>query len=216
MRNTFYDCIQYVINTLTCFSRCINDFLRFTTDKVNYFICHFLRHSVRHVYLIDDRDNLQVVVDSHIEVAYGLCLYSLSSIDNEQSSLASCNGTAHFIGEVHVSRSVNKVQDIFTLIHYIAIVIIFHLDGMTLDGDSTLLLKVHIVEHLSLSNLNGISLLKQSVCQSGFTMVDVSYNTEVTYIFHSLYYFSIFLNEGGMGVSNLRNSPVIGCWNANL
>ena len=39
-----------------------------TTDQVYYFVFYLIRHSRWHIYLIDYRNNLQVVLDSHIEV----------------------------------------------------------------------------------------------------------------------------------------------------
>jgi hypothetical protein len=55
---------------------------------------------------------------------------------------------------------------------------------VTLDGDTALTLQIHIVEHLSLSNLYGFSVLKQSVCQSRLAVVNVGYDAEISYMIH--------------------------------
>ena len=38
------------------------------TNQVYNFVFYLIRHSRWHIYLIDYRDNLQIVIDSHIEV----------------------------------------------------------------------------------------------------------------------------------------------------
>jgi hypothetical protein len=55
---------------------------------------------------------------------------------------------------------------------------------MALDGDASLFLKVHIVEHLPLGYLYGISVLQQSVGYRTLTMIYVGYDAEVSYILH--------------------------------
>ena len=48
-----------------------------------------------------------------------------------------------------MSGSVNKIKSIFLPIKFI-----IHLYGMTFDGDSTLLLKIHVIKHLGLHILS--------------------------------------------------------------
>ena len=50
-----------------------------------------------------------------------------------------------------MSRSVNKIQRIF-----LPILLIFHLYSMALDCYTTLFLQIHIIEHLTLGNLNSL------------------------------------------------------------
>ena len=59
-----------------------------------------------------------------------------------------------------MSRSVNKVQNVF-----LALVLILHLDGVALDCDAALLLQVHVVKHLTLGDIDGMSVLQQTVSQ---------------------------------------------------
>ena len=67
-RNTINDSFQYFFYTLTGLTRSTEDILMLATDQVYNFVFYLFRHSRRHIYLIDYRDNLQVVLDSHIEV----------------------------------------------------------------------------------------------------------------------------------------------------
>ena len=50
-----------------------------------------------------------------------------------------------------MSRSVDEVQNIF-----LAVQLILHLYGVALDGDASLSLKIHVVEHLPFCNLYGV------------------------------------------------------------
>ena len=61
------------------------------TDKVDDFVFHLVGHGAGHVDLVYDGDNLQIMVDCHVEVGDGLCLYALCGIHHEQCSLARGN-----------------------------------------------------------------------------------------------------------------------------
>ena len=78
-----------------------------------------------------------------------------------------------------MSRGVDEVEDVFLLIIYI-----LHLYGMALDGDAAFFLEVHVVEHLSLCHLDGVSVFEEAVGECTLAVVDMSYDTEVTYVFH--------------------------------
>ena len=74
---------------------------------------------------------------------------------------------------------------------------------MALDGNSTLFLKLHVVEHLPFSNLNGIGEFQQTIGNGALTVVDVGNNTKVSNMLHLSFYpfkvqkyeFSIFLQH---------------------
>ena len=63
---------------------------------------------------------------------------------------------------------------------------------MALDGDSALALQVHIIKHLSIRDLNGISIFQQTVSQCTLTVVNVCNNAEITYILHKNRFLSYF------------------------
>ena len=117
-----------------------------------------------------------------ISVGVATCLTTSAALSDrryQQSTLTGRNRTRHLVREVYVSWSINQVQNIL-----FALISIFHLDGVTLDGDTTLTLQIHIVEHLSLSDLYSLSILQQTVCQSRLAMVNVSNNAEISYMIH--------------------------------
>ena len=78
-------------------------------------------------------------------------------------------------------RGIDKVKDVF-----LSLVFIFHLYGMALDGDATLLLQFHIIQHLPFCDLYGVCVFKQAVCQCAFSVVDMGDNAKVSYMSHCL------------------------------
>ena len=78
-----------------------------------------------------------------------------------------------------MSRSINQVENVF-----FSLIGVFHLDGMTLDGNTSFLFEVHIIQHLTLSHFDSLSILQQTIGQSRLTMVNMRNNTKVTDMFH--------------------------------
>ena len=179
MRDALHDGIQDVLDTLASLARGTDDIRTVAADKVDDLIFHLIGHGRRHVDLVDHGDNLQIMVDGHIEIRDGLRLHALGGIDHQQRSLAGRNRTRHLVGEVHMSWSIDQIQDIL-----LALIHILHLDGMTLDGDATLSLQIHVVQHLTLRHLNSLGELQQTVCQGGLTMVDMCDNAEIPDMIH--------------------------------
>ena len=97
MRNTFHHCIENIFNALTRLATGTNDVLSVTAYEFHNLVLHFIRHSRRHVYLVDDGDNLQIVVNSHIEIGNGLSLNTLRGIHHQQRTFTGGNGTRHFV-----------------------------------------------------------------------------------------------------------------------
>ena len=198
--DTLNDGLQDFGNTHSRFSRCAQYLVAVAAKEFHNLVFHEFRHSTVEVTFVDHGDDLEVVVDGHIEVRDGLCLDALRSIDNEQCAFAGSNGAAHFVAEVNVTRSVDEVEDIFAggcrladaqrVIYVAWLIVVVHLDGVALDSDATFALQIHIVENLRLHVTLGHSLraLQQTICQSGFAVVNVCDDTEVADIFHSKHY----------------------------
>ena len=109
------DGFKYLRYAFTGLSAGTDDVFRFASYEVDDFVFHLFRHGIGHVYLVDDGDDFQIMVDGHIEIGNSLCLYALGRIHDEQCSFAGCNAPRDLIGEVDVSRRVNKIQNIFLL-----------------------------------------------------------------------------------------------------
>ena len=65
-----------------------------------------------------------------------------------------------------MSRRIDQIQRVLLSFMYI-----FHLDGMAFNGNATLPLQIHIVEHLPFGDLYRIRIFKQTVGQSRLTVI---------------------------------------------
>ncbi len=120
------------------------------------------------------------MLDGHIEVGYGLRLYTLGGVDEKQRTFAGGYGAADLVGEVHVARGVDEVENVG-----LALILVFHLYGVALDGDAALALKVHVVEHLVFGDGYRLGVFQQTVGEGGLAVIDVGDDAEVAGVLHS-------------------------------
>ena len=163
--DTFHHGTENFWHTLAGLATGTENLLALAAQQFYNLVLHLLGHGIGHVALVDYGNNLKVVVDGHIQVADGLRLHSLSGIHNEQCTLACCYGAGNLVTEVHVSRSVDEIQCVASVLYVVANgqrtlasashIVVFHLYGMALDGDAALLFQVHVVEHLAVCCLDG-------------------------------------------------------------
>ena len=81
-----------------------------------------------------------------------------------------------------MSRSVNKIENKF-----LSSGCVFHLYGMTFNGNAPLPFKVHVVEHLPLCYLYRLGMFKQAVGQGRLAMIYMRYDAEISYMIHLSY-----------------------------
>ena len=122
--------------------------LPLASEQLDDLILHFVWFGGVEVHFIEHGNDLQIIFDGHVEVGYGLGLYALRCVHDEQGALAGCYRARHFIGKVDVSGGVDQVEHIFFTVK-----LIVHLYGMALDGDAALALQLHVVEDLRLQVL---------------------------------------------------------------
>jgi hypothetical protein len=106
------------------------------------------------VNLVDDGDGVQFRFECQEEVGhlahdeqltrraspYRLCLYALRGIYNQQRALASSQGAGDLVVEIHVTGSVDEVEEI-----YFALVLDEQRGSVGLHGDSTVALHTESV-----------------------------------------------------------------------
>ena len=128
--------------------------------------------------LIDNRKNLKVVVNGEVCVCKSLRLNTLGCVNYKECALACLERTGNLIAKVNVTGSINKIIDVFFPI----LCCIGQSDSTSLDCDTTLTFKVHVVKKLLLhiTALNSSGFLKNSVGQCGFTVVNMRYNGEIS------------------------------------
>ncbi len=131
----------------------------------------------RQVDLVDDRDDLEVVLDRQVRIGERLRLDALRSVDEQQRALARRQRPGHLVGKVDVPRRVDQVEDI----HLPVVGLVGQPDRVRLDGDAALALEVHAVEdlRLHLPRLERPRHLEKTVRQRRLAVVDVGDDGEV-------------------------------------
>ena len=120
-------------------------------------VLDLLRHGIRvgtgQVDLVQNRHDLQIVVQRQIAVRQRLRLNALAGVDDEDCALTGGQTAADLA----------------------------HRDGAGLDGDAALLLDVHVVQHLVGHGalVDTVGQLQHTVRQSGLAVVDVGNNAKV-------------------------------------
>ena len=180
-RDTLDDRTEDVIDPQARLTAGPDDLLTLAAKELDDLILDLFGHSAWQVDLIDDRYDLEVMLESHIEIGNRLCLNTLSCVDDKQCAFAGSDGAGDFVGEVHVSWGINQIEYVV-----LAIELVVHLDGVALNGDPALALEIHIIEYLLLKILprDGLCRLQQAVSQGTLPMVNMGYNAKVTYMLH--------------------------------
>ena len=148
------------------------------------------------------------MVDGLVQVGDGLRLDTLGGVHHQQGALAGGDGAGHLVREVHVAGRVNQVEPISFSTPYV-----IHLDGVALDGDSLLLLQVHVVQHLvfHFPLAQGAGEFQQTVGQGGFPVVDMGDDAEIADISHSLQRYIFFCSYIFVCCSFAHIFPAILC-----
>ena len=127
--------------------------------------------------LVDDRDNLQPVINREIGIRQRLGLDALGSIDHQQSSLARRQRARDLVREIHVAGGIDEVE----LIGLAVMSGVHHPNRVGLDGNSAFAFQVHRVKDLRLHLAGGqrAGQLEQAIRQRRFAVVDVGDDREI-------------------------------------
>ena len=100
----------------------------------------------RQIDLVQDREDLEIVVERLVDVGERLRLDALACVDDEDRAFAGGKRPRDLVGEVDVAGRVHQVQ----LIGLPVLRAIIQANGLGLDRDAALALDVHRVEDLLL------------------------------------------------------------------
>ena len=145
-------------------------------DRLHLFLDP-IRIRTGQVDLVEHWNDLEIVVQRQIHVGQGLGFHALAGIHHQQRPFTGLQAAAHLIGEVHVARRIDQVEDVLLPIGRRVI----HPGGLKLDRDSPLPLQVHVVQELVLHVPvgHGARVLQQAVGQGRLAVVDVGNDAEV-------------------------------------
>ena len=142
------------------------------SDQICNLACDRVGIGGRQVDLVDDRNDVQVVLDREIGVRECLRLRPLRRVDDEQRALAGLQGPRYLVGEVHMAGRVDEVE---------LVALPLDADRLRLDRDAALALEIHRVEHLlaHVTTGDGVRELEDAIGQRRFPMVDMGDDREV-------------------------------------
>ena len=117
------------------------------------------------------------MVQCQINICQCLGFNSLGGIHYQNSAVTGCQRTAYLIIKVHMPGGINQVKNIFLPV----LRLVNGADCLRLNGNAPLPLQIHIIQHLLLHFSAGQQPrpLYNPVCQGGFTMVYMCYNTKI-------------------------------------
>ena len=126
----------------------------------------------RQVDLVEDRHDLEIVLDGLVAVGQRLGLNALGGVDQEHGPLAGRQRAGDLVAEVDVAGGVDQVEDVAG---------VHDPDVLGLDGDPPLPLDVHGVEVLlpHEAGVDGPGDLENAVGQGRLAVVDMADDGEV-------------------------------------
>ena len=119
-----------------------------------------------------------MVIECQICIRQRLRLNTLRCIDDEQRAFTRSQASGHFITKIHMSGRVDEIEDVF----FPVVCVVVQPYGFGFDGDATLALEIHSIEHLRghLALAERPRKLEQSVGERGLTVIDVGDDGEVS------------------------------------
>ncbi len=138
-------------------------------DDLFYLFLDLFRLGSGKVYFVYYRKYLKIVVEGEIGVAESLRLHALPGVHDEQRALAGGKAARDLVVEVHVARSVDKVEMVFLSVPGP----VFQADRAGLDGDAALAFYIHVVEQLALhvAGVYGVAQLQQPVGEGALAVI---------------------------------------------
>ena len=116
----------------------------FQSDHVLDFCCYTVRIGTWQIDFINNRENIQIMIQSQVHVSQCLGLNSLCCVHHQDRAVAGCQASGYLIVEIDVSRCIDQVENIL----FSVICLIYSTDCLCFDRDSTLSLQIHVIENL--------------------------------------------------------------------
>ena len=172
------DCLQDILHPQSLLGGNKGSFRGIQSDDILDLFPHRFRLGRGEVDLVNDRKDIQVVLQGQIDIGQGLGLDPLCRVHDQDRSVAGGKGAAHLIIKIHMSGCIDEIENIFLPVSGT----IDQTDGLGLNRDTAFPLKIHVVEHLVLHLTAGeqTCLFNHAVRQRGFAVIDVGDNTEIS------------------------------------
>ena len=165
--------VEDLVNMEAGFGGDGDDFVGLTAKEVDELGLDSVNVGGGEIDFVDDGDDIEVLLESEIDVGEGLSLDALGGVHDEDGGFDSLERAGDFVREVDMAGSINEVE-------FIALPM--HLDRGELNGDALFAFKIHGIQELGLhfASGNGAGELHHAIGDGGFTMVDMGDNTKIT------------------------------------
>ena len=172
-----HDRLQHVLDTETGLGRAAHRLAGRDADDVLDLGDDTVRFGRGQVDLVENGEHLDALLDGGVAIGHRLRLDALAGVDHQQRTLAGGQRAAHFVTEVDVTRRVDEIK----AVGFAVARLVGERGGLRLDGDATLALEVHRIEHLRLhlAVCEPPTLLDEAVGQRALAVVDVGDDGEV-------------------------------------
>ena len=111
-RNSFNDRFENFLHAISILSADEQGILGIHSDDRIQLLARSPHIGAGKIDLIDDRQDLEMMIESQVGIGERLRLYSLRCIDNQKSALASCKASRNFVTEVDVAWRIDQIQDV--------------------------------------------------------------------------------------------------------
>ena len=151
-------------------------------DDVLDFLDHPLGLRRRQIDLVQDRHDLDPLLDRRVAVRDGLRFHALRGVDHQERAFAGRERPRDLVGEVDVAGRVDQVELVrLTVLRRVA-----QRHGLGLDGDAALALEIHRIEHLRLHLAVGEAAaeLDDAVSERRLAVIDVGDDGEIADVLH--------------------------------
>lgn len=177
-RNFLHDLLENFLDADPGFGRSQDRFARIETDDVLDLLLHPFRICAGQVDLVDDRQNLQVVVERQVHVSQCLRFDPLRRVNDKQGAFAGGQTAGYFVREIDVSRRIDQIQYIFLAV----VGAVVQAYGLQLDRNAPFPLQIHLVEHLilHLAGCQRAGKFQDPVGQRRFPVIDMGDNAEIS------------------------------------
>ena len=192
-RHLLYDTLQHRFHILPGLRTHRDGLRHIETDDILYFRLHALYIGTGKVYLIDDRNDFQVVVQSQVHIGQCLGLHALGGIDDQNRPFTSRQAAGYFVIEIHMPWGIDEVQ----LVGLPIFIGIIEPHRLLFDGDAALPLQLHGIQDLRfhVTLLHRAGDLDQAVRQRRLAVVDVCNNRKIPDVF-CIHTISLFQTRG--------------------
>ncbi len=106
----------------------------------------FVQVDVSDIDLVNDRHDLKIIIDRQIIIGHSLRLNTLRCINDQQRPFTGFQRLLNLIGKIYMSGSIDQIEQIFLAI----LGLIGQTHRRSLDSNTPLTFKVHIIQHLIL------------------------------------------------------------------